>query len=253
MLVASWNVNSIRARLDRVVAWLAEKQPDVVCLQELKVAEKALPGEAFEAAGYKWVAACQKTYNGVAILAKTPIEDVACGLDDGEEDGQARLISGTVGGLRILSAYAPNGQSVGSDKWAYKLRWLERLRRHLDGHYHKSARLVVAGDFNVAPEARDVHDPAEWEPSVLFHPEARAALAAVRGFGLSDTFRQHHGGPGFYSWWDYRMLGFPKNRGLRIDHVFITETVRCSDAWIDREARKGQQPSDHAPVLATVG
>lgn len=252
MLIASWNVNSIRARLERVTSWLRATQPDVLCMQELKVAEKDFPGEAFAAAGYHWVAACQKTYNGVALVAKVPIGDVAIGLDDGGDETQQRLISGTVGGIRILSVYAPNGQSVGSDKWQYKLEWLERLRVHLERHYHQSAPLVVAGDFNVAPEARDVHDPMEWEPSVLYHPEARAAMARLRSFGLHDTFRMHHQEPGFYSWWDYRMLGFPKNRGLRIDQIFVTERVRCSDAFIDREARKGKQPSDHAPVLAVV-
>src|SRR5262249_43228135 len=157
-----------------------------------------------------------------------------------------------IAGLRILSVYAPNGQSVGSDKWEYKLKWLARFREHLNRHYSHGDKLVVAGDFNVAPEARDVHDPAEWEPSVLFHPEARAALEEVRRFGLRDTFRQHHSAPGFYSWWDYRMLGFAKNRGLRIDHIFVTDAVTCDDSWIDREARKGKQPSDHAPVLATL-
>ena len=166
---------------------------------------------------------------------------------------QQRLISGTVNGLRILSVYAPNGQSVGSDKWEYKLRWLARLGEHLDRHYSRATPLVVAGDFNVAPEARDVHDPEEWEPSVLFHPKAREAMTEVRSFGLDDSFRRHHQGPGFYSWWDYRLLSFPKNRGLRIDQIFVTDTVRTQDSWIDRDQRKGKQPSDHAPILATIG
>jgi exodeoxyribonuclease-3 len=248
MLIASWNVNSIRARLDRVQAWLQATQPDVVCLQELK-AEEMPPVIDW---GYQHAAHCQKTYNGVAILAKAPIEDVVCG--DGVDDGQARLIAGTVGGIRILSVYAPNGQSVGSDKWQYKLAWLERLRAHLDKTYTRNTPLVLAGDFNVAPEARDVHDPAEWEPSVLYHPEARAAMARVREFGLYDTFRLHHKDGGFYSWWDYRLLSFPKNRGLRIDQIFVSEPLvaRCKEAWIDREARKGKLPSDHAPILASI-
>jgi exodeoxyribonuclease-3 len=248
MLIASWNVNSIRARLDRVQAWLQAAQPDVVCLQELK-AEEMPPVIDW---GYQHAAHCQKTYNGVAILAKAPIEDVVCG--DGVDDGQARLIAGTVGGIRILSVYAPNGQSVGSDKWQYKLAWLERLRAHLDKTYTRNTPLVLAGDFNVAPEARDVHDPAEWEPSVLYHPEARAAMARVRELGLYDTFRLHHKDGGFYSWWDYRLLSFPKNRGLRIDQIFVSEPLvaRCKEAWIDREARKGKLPSDHAPILASI-
>jgi exodeoxyribonuclease-3 len=250
MLIASWNVNSIRARIDRVTAWLRAAQPDVVCLQELKAEEKDLP--AFE--GYHCAAACQKTYNGVALLSKTPITDVVRGFGDQVDDPQQRLISGTIAGVRILSVYAPNGQSVGSDKWQYKLEWIERLRQHLERSYSATTPLVVAGDFNVAPEARDVHDPLEWEPSVLYHPEARAALMRLRGLGLHDSFRLHHSQPGFYSWWDYRMLSFPKNRGLRIDQILVSEPLRarCSDAFIDREARKGKQPSDHAPILATI-
>ncbi len=248
MLIASWNVNSIRARIERVTAWLRTTQPDVLCMQELKVEEKGFPGGAFADAGYHWVAACQKTYNGVAILSKTPIADVVRGLDDGVEDGQQRLISGTVGGLRILSVYAPNGQSVGSDKWQYKLEWLERLRAHLAKRYDDNTPLVVAGDFNVAPEARDVHDPMEWEPSVLYHPEARAALSRLRGFGLHDAFRLHHQEPGFYSWWDYRMLGFPKNRGLRIDQLWLTAPLvgrcRTSSAPASRPVRRRRRRRD---------
>jgi exodeoxyribonuclease-3 len=199
------------------------------------------------------VHACQKTYNGVAILARAPISDVQFGLGDGVEDAQQRLIAGTVDGVRILSAYVPNGQEVGSDKYLYKLQWMERLRAYLEGNCDRQAPLILCGDFNVAPEPRDVHAPAEWESSVLFHADVRAALERVRAWGLTDTLRMHHQEPGLYSWWDYRMLGFPKNRGLRIDHVFVTEPLarRCSDAYIDREARKGKQPSDHAPVLAT--
>jgi exodeoxyribonuclease-3 len=251
MLIATWNVNSIRARIERVTAWLAAQKPDVLCLQELKVEEKDYPVEAFRAVGYESVQACQKTYNGVAILSRRPMSDVQRGLDDGVEDPQARLIEATVDGVRMVNVYAPNGQVVGSDKWSYKLAWLDRLRAHLERKHDRAAPLVLCGDFNVAPEPRDVHDPLEWEPSVLFHPEARHALERVRAWGFRDAFRMHHHDPGFYTWWDYRMLGFPKNRGLRIDHVFVTEplTARCKDCWIDRDARKGKQPSDHAPVL----
>lgn len=253
MRLASWNVNSIRARQERVLAWLDAKRPDVLCMQELKVEEKDFPAEAFEALGYRVVRACQKTYNGVAIAARVEISDVVSGLDDGEDDPQQRLIAGTVDGVRILSAYVPNGQAVGTDKYVYKLKWLKRLRAYLERRCDRDAPLVLCGDFNVAPDERDVHAPAEWLDSTLFHPEVRAALEEVRTWGLVDTFRQLHAEPGFYSWWDYRMLGFPKNRGLRIDHVFATETLarRCVEASIDREARKGKLPSDHAPVLAT--
>ena len=254
MLIASWNVNSIRARVDRVRDWLAAKNPEVVCLQELKAEEKQLPLEMFSALGYQSAHACQKTYNGVAILSKQPLENVAIGLDDGVDDPQQRLIAATISGIRILSVYAPNGSVVGSDKWQYKLQWLDRLRAHLEKRYRKDEPLMLCGDFNVAPEERDVHRPEEWEPSVLFHPEARAALERVTSWGLTDAFRLKHPEPGFYSWWDYRMLGFPRNNGLRIDHLLVTAPLvaRIRDSWIDREARKGKQPSDHAPVLAVV-
>jgi exodeoxyribonuclease-3 len=252
LLLATWNVNSIRARLDRVLAWIEARRPDVLCMQELKVEEKDFPVEPFTALGYHAAQLCQKTYNGVAILSRTPLVEVACGLDDGTDDPQARLIAGTVDGVRILTVYAPNGQTVGSDKYAYKLRWLERLRAYLDARCDRAQPLVVCGDFNVAPEARDVHDPAAWENEVLFHVDARHALEKVRAWGLVDAVRLHHEQPGLYTWWDYRMLGFPKNRGLRIDHVLVTEPLarRCVEAFIDREERKGKQPSDHAPVLA---
>jgi exodeoxyribonuclease-3 len=253
MLIATWNVNSIRARIERVTAWLTAKQPDVLCMQELKVEEKDYPLEAFAQLGYQSVHACQKTYNGVAILTKAPLSAVTRGFDDGVEDPQQRLIAGTIGDIRIINVYMPNGQSVGSDKWVYKLQWMNRLRAYLSKHCDPKAPLLLCGDFNVAPEARDVHDPMEWEPTTLYHPEARAALEQVRSWGFHDAFRLRHEDAGLYSWWDYRMLGFPKGRGLRIDHMFVTEPLvaRCQDSWIDREARKGKQPSDHAPVLAS--
>jgi exodeoxyribonuclease-3 len=252
MKLATWNVNSIRARLDRVLAWLDERRPDVLCMQELKVEEKDFPAEAFRAAGWHVAAAWQKTYNGVAIASRAPLDRVEIGLEDGVDDPQARLVGAMVGGVRVLSVYAPNGQLVGTDKYVYKLEWLARLRRWLDAHAKPDEPLLLCGDFNVAPEERDVHAPRAWESSVLFHVDARAALERVRAWGLVDTFRLHHQEAGAYSWWDYRQLSFPRDDGLRIDHVFATESMarRCSAAWIDREARKGKQPSDHAPVLA---
>jgi exodeoxyribonuclease-3 len=253
MKIATYNVNSIRARVDRVLAWLNTQAPDVLCMQELKTEEKTFPLEVFHAAGYQVALACQRTYNGVAIASRLPLADVARGLDDGVDDAQARLIAATLGGVRILCCYAPNGQQVGSDKYAYKLRWFDRLRAHLDARLDARAPVIVCGDFNVAPEDRDVHDPAAWAGETLFHIDSRQALARVGAWGLVDTFRLHHSEPGFYSWWDYRMLGFPKNRGLRIDHIFATQPLaeRCRSAAIDREARKGKAPSDHAPVVAT--
>jgi exodeoxyribonuclease III len=250
--LATWNVNSVRARLERVQVWLQERQPDVLCLQELKVEEKLFPAGLFEEAGYTFAFNCQKTYNGVAIVSKTPITDVRCGLGDGEEDPQARLIAATVGGIRVITAYMPNGHAVDSDKYAYKLRWMERLRRYLDTHEKPDRPLLLCGDFNVAPEERDVYDPAGWAQEPLFHADARQGLEKIRAWGFVDTFRLHHQEAGLYSWWDYRMLAFPKGRGLRIDHVFATESLakKCTGAWIDRDARKGKLPSDHAPVFA---
>lgn len=254
MIVATWNVNSIRARHDRLLSWLDRRRPDVVCLQELKVEEARYPFEELRALGYESAVSAQKTYNGVAILSRHPLDAVVCGLGDGVEDPQARLVAATVQGVRVVSAYVPNGQVVGSEKWLYKLAWLERLRGWLDRHARPDQPLVLAGDFNVAPTPLDVHDPAAWEGEVLFHPLARAALERVTGFGLVDTFRRMHPDkPGVYTWWDYRLLGFPKNRGLRIDHIFATPPLaeRCSGSLIDREERKGTTPSDHAPVLTT--
>jgi exodeoxyribonuclease-3 len=250
--IASWNVNSIRARKERVLAWLERHEPDVLCLQELKVEEKDFPFEELGARGYQVVMAGQRTYNGVGIASRKPLGAVRAGLDDGVDDPQARLIGATVDGVRLLSVYVPNGQAPGSDKFVYKLRWLARLRGYLERHHHPSEPLVVCGDFNVAPEARDVYDPAGLEGDTLFHPEVRQALRHVTDWGLEDTFRRHQDAAGLYSWWDYRLLGFPKNRGFRIDHIFATAAVRSSSSVIDREERKGKQPSDHAPVVTEL-
>ena len=252
MKLATWNVNSIRARLERLIGWLGREQPDAVCLQELKVTEAEFPRLELEAAGWHAAVLGQKTYNGVAILAKTAPEDVRTGLGDAALDEEARLISARVGAIRILSAYVPNGQTVGSDKWAFKLAWLRALRAHLGAAYDPREPLVLAGDFNVAPDGRDVARPDEWQDTVLCHAEARALLREVAAWGLTDTIRVHHTDQGPYTWWDYRMLGFAKGNGLRIDHIFATATLaaRCSGAYVVRDERKGKQPSDHAPVVA---
>jgi exodeoxyribonuclease-3 len=254
MKLVTWNVNSVRAREERLLRWLQTHAPDVVCLQELKVANEAFPYEAVRSAGYHAAVHGQKTYNGVAILSKTEPQEVERGFGDCGDDSQARLVCARVGDVSVASAYVPNGAEVGSDKWTYKLAWLERLRGWLDRRFQKTDRVALCGDFNVAPDERDVHDPAAWESSVLFCPEARQALAKVRAWGLEDAFRLHHDEPGFYSWWDYRMLGFPRNRGLRIDHVDLSEPLArlCTGASIDREERKGKQPSDHAPVVVEL-
>lgn len=251
MKVATWNVNSIRARLPRLLDWLGRVAPDVLCLQELKVADDEFPAFELEALGYRGVWHGQRTYNGVAILAREPLGDSATGFGSGAEDDQARLIAATIGGIRFLSAYFPNGQTVGSDKWAYKLEWMDRLAHHLKTSYRSETPLVLCGDFNVAPEDRDVARPEEWGGSVLCQPDARAALDRIVAWGLVDAIRLHHEGPGPYSWWDYRMLAFPKGNGLRIDHIFITKPLvsRCTAAWVERNERKGKLPSDHAPVM----
>lgn len=255
MRLATWNVNSVRARLDRLVAFLGRARPDVLCLQELKVPDQEFPFEPLRAAGYHAAVHGQRTYNGVAILAREPPADVAAGLDDGDADDQARLIAASVAGFRVVSAYVPNGQVVGSDKWAYKLAWLGRLRRWLERHADPAGPLVLAGDFNVAPEDGDVARPGEWGDSVLCHEDARRALREVTAWGLVDAVRLHHQGPGPFTWWDYRMLAFPRGNGLRIDHVFLTASLaaRCTAASVDRDERKGKLPSDHAPVLVEVG
>lgn len=250
MKIATWNVNSIRARQERLFTWLAAAQPDVLCLQELKCVDDEFPMEEVRAAGYHCACFGQKTYNGVAILAKEPISDVVRGLGDGVEDPQARIIAGTVSGVRVFSVYAPNGQAVGSPAYEYKLSWFGRVRRYLDARHRADEKLVLAGDWNVAPDPIDVHDPVAWEGQTLFSLPERDALKVLCDFGLIDTWRRKHPGEQKFSWWDYRMLAFPKNRGLRIDHVLATAPLaeRILASEIDREARKGKQPSDHAPV-----
>lgn len=252
MKIATWNCNSIRARKERLLAYLASAKPDVLCLQELKCDDDDYPVEEIEAAGYRSAIHAQKTYNGVAILARTAPQDVVMGLQDGVEDPQSRLIAGTVNGVRVLSVYAPNGQEVGSDAYQYKLKWYDRLRAYLDKHERNRDKVVVCGDFNVAPEDLDVHDPKAWEGQTLCSLPEREKLKSLIDFGLVDLFRKVHPEDQKFSWWDYRMLGFPKNKGLRIDHLLVTPklSAACTAIEIDRNERKGKQPSDHAPVWA---
>ena len=252
MMLASWNVNSINARRERLLRWLADKQPDVLCLQELKGVDEGFPSADVYELGYHSAIFGQRTYNGVAILAKSAIDDVRRGFDDGDADAEARFLSARVGEVRVLCCYVPNGQEISSDKYGYKLRWLDRLLAYLERHHTPTEPLVLCGDFNIAPEDIDVYDPDGWRESVLFHAAVREKWRLLIQWGLVDTFRQHVPDAGKYSWWDYRMLSFPKGRGLRIDHVLATAPLaaRCSAASIDREERKGKQPSDHAPVSA---
>lgn len=248
MRIITWNVNSIRTRLERLLGVLERHEPDVVCLQELKVVDENFPELELKRAGYHSAVLGQKTYNGVAILSKGEPANVSRSLDD---DAQARLIVADCGDIRVFSVYVPNGGSVGSEKWEYKLGWLSRLRRYLDSREDPQRPLALCGDFNVAPDDKDVKNPEKWKDSVLCHGEARAALQNVVDWGLVDAFRAKHPDGGIYSWWDYRMLGFPKNDGLRIDGVYVTEPLanRIEAAEIDRNERKGKQPSDHAPVI----
>jgi exodeoxyribonuclease-3 len=254
MKIATWNVNSIRSRLDRLLRWLERHEPDVLCLQELKVTDDKFPFDPIREAGYAASVHGQKTYNGVAILSRTDAEDICRRLDDRDDDPQARFISARINGLRVASVYVPNGSSVGSDKWSYKLAWLQRLRAHLDRHGDPAEPLVLCGDFNVAPHDLDVANPEAWRNTVLCHEDARQALGDLGDWGLVDLFRSQHPDGRFYSWWDYRMLGFPKNDGLRIDHILGTAPVleRLESAEIDRDERKGKQPSDHAPVAVVL-
>ena len=252
MRVVSWNINSLRRRQERLIAWLAESQPDVVCLQETKCTDEQFPAAALRDAGYHSAFHGQKSYNGVAILSKIEPRDVRPALCDEEEDPQARVIAATIGSLRVFSVYAPNGQAVGSPAYDYKLKWYARLRDCLQKHESTASDLVICGDFNVAPRDEDVHDPELWRGAIMCSDGERAAFEKLCEAGLIDTLRLHRREADLFTWWDYRMLSFPKNRGLRIDAVLASESLakRCSKAGIDREMRKGKEPSDHAPIWA---
>lgn len=254
MKLATWNVNSVRVREARLVAFLSREQPDVLCLQELKVVDDDFPHEAVAAAGYQAVTFGQKTYNGVGILARigAPLENVTRGFEDGDPDPQARVIAADVMGVRVVSIYVPNGSEVGSEKWAYKATWLKRLQSFTASRLDLSTKVAICGDINIAPEARDVAKPDRWKNSVLFHPEMSASFTALLAQGLVDTARLHHAGEGPFTWWDYRMLAFPKGDGLRIDHIFASKALAavCTEVRVDRDERKGAQPSDHAPLIA---
>jgi len=250
--IASWNVNSIRVRLEQVVEWLQAESPDVLGLQELKMTTEDFPLEAFTDIGYTALVNGQKTYNGVALLAKSEGTDPVYDLP-GLDDPQRRVMAATYGDTRIVNLYCPNGQSVGSDKYAYKLEWFAALHDWLQQEVQAHDKVAVMGDFNIAPEDRDVHDPAAWEGKILCSDDERAALTRLCDLGLNDSFRQFDQPDESFSWWDYRTGGFRRNRGLRIDLILASEALQTSAAGIDKEPRALERPSDHAPVWAEFG
>jgi exodeoxyribonuclease-3 len=253
MRIATWNVNSVRSRLERVAAWTERERPDVLCLQEIKTTDDLFPRERFTDLGYHLEVFGQKTYNGVALLSLAPITKVERNLPDDPPDAPRRLIAGTVDGVRIVDVYVPNGQSPESEKFVYKLDWLARLRAWLDATAKPGGSLVLLGDFNIAPEERDVRYPELWRGGIHFHPKEHAALREITAWGLHDLLRKHHEEGGLYSWWDYRQLAFQKNNGLRIDLILGTKKMlaRSTGVEIFRDERKGESPSDHVPVVAT--
>ncbi len=250
--LATWNVNSLKARLPRVEEWIEQVQPDVLCLQETKLADGAFPDLTFRGMGYECAHYGQGRWNGVAILSRVGLEDVRAGWDDdGDDDPEARLLWATCGGVRVACVYVPNGRALDDDHYAYKLVWLERLRAALDAVEDPASAVVVCGDFNVAPDDRDVHDPAAFVGATHVSEAERAALARIEEWGLEDVFRRHYEAGGLYSWWDYRRGDFHQGRGMRIDLVLSSASLSplARTVLIDRNARKGKQPSDHAPVI----
>ena len=257
LTVATWNVNSLKVRLPHLLDWLRARPIDVVCLQETKLSDENFPADALKAAGYRSVYAGQKTYNGVAILLRESAcpqpAEVQVNLPN-FPDEQKRLLAVTLDGLRVIDAYFPNGQAVGSEKFDYKLAWIAALTDWLRDELARHERLLLAGDFNIAPEPRDVHDPALWEGQVLFSEPERAAFRGLLELGLKDSFRLFEQPERSYTWWDYRNLAFRRKMGLRIDHILLSTPLaaRCTACTIDVEPRKREQPSDHAPVIATI-
>jgi len=251
MKIATWNINSLNVRLPQVLDWLAAEQPDVLALQETKLVDEKFPRAEIEAAGYHSVYAGQKTYNGVAILSRTPARNVVSDIPR-LDDAQRRVLAATFDSVRVINLYVPNGESVESDKYRYKLAWLAKLTDWLRAEQRDHPRLVVLGDFNIAPEPRDVHDPKQWEGRVLFSQPEREAFHQLLAGGLCDTFRLYEQPDKSFSWWDYRMQGFRRNHGLRIDHILASDMLckTCTGSRIDKGPRAHERPSDHAPVVA---
>lgn len=251
MKVASWNVNSLRVRLPHVLSWLQEQQPDVLCLQETKILDEDFPRDAFREAGYEAAYCGQKSYNGMAILSHGKGEDIVSELPEAN-DVQRRLLAATYADVRVINVYVPNGQAVGSDKYAYKLAWLEHLAQYVKQQLAAHPRLILAGDFNIAPEDRDVHDPKLWVGAVMVSDSERQHFQALLDLGLTDTFRRFEQPEASFTWWDYRAGAFRRNLGLRIDHVLCSAALAggCLACRIDTAPRRLERPSDHAPVMA---
>jgi len=257
MKFASWNVNSLKVRLPHLLEWLARQAPQIVCLQEIKLEDAKFPVAEIEAAGYHCVWSGQKTYNGVAILSRAILAEVAAGIPAFSDD-QKRVIAATVGegadAIRVVCAYVPNGQTVDSEKYEYKLNWLAAFRRWLEEELRENPRLAVLGDYNIAPADEDVYDPKAWGDQILCSPKEREAFRKLLALGLKDSFRMFTQPDKSFTWWDYRMNGFKRNLGLRIDHVLLSPelALRCRTCAIDLEPRRLQRPSDHAPVMAEL-
>jgi exodeoxyribonuclease-3 len=251
MKIATWNVNSLKVRLPHVLKWLASASPDVLVLQEIKQIADAFAVDAFSEIGYQSVASGQKTYNGVAVISREPSTDIVTDFP-GFEDPQRRILAATIDGVRVVNLYVPNGNSVGSDKYEYKLGWLRALKGFLESEMRAHEKLVVLGDFNIAPDDRDVHDPEKWGENILCSPPERQALEELIDLGLSDVFRQFDQAEKTFSWWDYRAAGFRRNAGLRIDLILASKALAdvCEASYIDREPRTWERPSDHTPVIA---
>jgi exodeoxyribonuclease-3 len=254
MEIATWNVNSVRARLPRLLPWLEERRPDVVLLQETKCVDEAFPREPIEDLGYQIETFGQKTYNGVAILSRQRIEDVRTGFDSDFEEAERRVIGATVGDTMLLCVYVINGVSVGHPRYADKLEFFERLRDHVTDYYPLEEKVVIGGDFNVTFDDRDVWDPERWREKILCSMPEREALAKLTDLGLADAFRKFHEEEGHYTWWDFRTAGFKKRQGLRIDHFLMSPPAleACTSVEVDLDARDGAKPSDHAPVCAVL-
>ncbi|MCA6223646.1 exodeoxyribonuclease III [Phenylobacterium sp.] len=257
MRIATWNVNSINARLETVLRWFEAERPDVACLQEIKCIDEKFPAEAFERLGYNVAVHGQKTYNGVALLSRTPLEDVTRGLPGDPSDEQARYIEAVVSGprpMRVASIYLPNGNPLGSEKFDYKLAWMARLQRHAANLLRLEEPLALMGDYNIIPGPLDAANPGEWTGDALFQPESRAALRALLWLGLSDAWAEAGEGPGGYTFWDYQAGAWPKNNGIRIDHGLLSPQAadRLSACRIDRAPRGWEKPSDHTPLIVEL-